>query len=103
MLVLYIGMLTMAHADAKYDEARGQLLYETHCNACHSTQIHWRDQKQVTDWESLVTQVRYWQFICGLSWNRDEIDDVAHHLDKNFYGYKNSAQGRRPQQLMHRR
>lgn len=100
MICIFIGMRTMAYADAKHNEARGQLLYATHCNSCHTSQIHWREQKLVTDWDSLVAQVRRWQYIGGLSWSEDEIIDVSHHLDKLYYGYKNTLQGRKPLQLM---
>src|ERR1700757_114536 len=41
--------------------AAGALLYETHCIACHTTQVHWRDQRLATDWTTLSAQVRRWQ------------------------------------------
>lgn len=31
------------------DAVRGELLYATHCIACHSDKVHWRDKKLVTD------------------------------------------------------
>lgn len=92
---------TVVHAAENYNEGRGQLLYTTHCSACHRSEVHWREHKLVTDWTSLVAQVRRWQYISGLSWNEDEISDVSHHLDTLFYGYKNTAQGKKPVQLMH--
>lgn len=91
----------LVYAAEKYSETRGQLLYTTHCIACHTSQIHWREQKLVTDWESLVAQVRRWQYISGLSWSEDEIKDVSHHLDTLYYGYENTAKGKKPVQLMH--
>lgn len=100
ILCVLSGMQAVAYAEVKHNEARGQLLYETHCNVCHTSQIHWREQKLVTDWDSLVAQVRRWQYIGGLSWSEDEVSDVAHHLDKLYYGYKNTAQGKKPLQLM---
>lgn len=103
LLFLLCGMKSMAYADGKHNQARGQLLYSTHCNACHTSQIHWREQKLVVDWNSLVEQVRRWQYISGLSWSEDEVNDVAHHLDKLYYGYKNTAQGKKPLQLMHKK
>ncbi len=41
--------------------SRGELLYTTHCIACHDTQVHWRDGKLAHDWNSLKVQVRRWQ------------------------------------------
>lgn len=47
-----------AHAALNSSESRGELLYATHCNACHSAEVHWRKLKLATDWDSLVAQVR---------------------------------------------
>lgn len=91
-LCLLCGLNTLAIAEGKHNEARGKLLYITHCNACHTTQIHWRGQKLAKDWEGLLAQVRRWQYIGGLSWSEDEVTDVAYHLDTLFYHYKNPAQ-----------
>lgn len=94
-LCMLSGVHAVAYADVKHNSARGELLYETHCNVCHTSQVHWREQKLVTDWDSLVAQVRRWQQISGLSWSEDEIADVAHHLDVLYYGYKNTVQSKR--------
>jgi mono/diheme cytochrome c family protein len=65
--------------------SRGQLLYETHCIACHTTQVHWREQRLASDYPSLVAQVVRWQGNTGLGWTREEILAVAHYLDATFY------------------
>jgi mono/diheme cytochrome c family protein len=65
--------------------SRGQLLYETHCTACHSTQMHWRDQRRVDDWASLLAQVGQWQARERLNWTREDIAAVARHLDRTIY------------------
>ena len=33
-----------AQAQSQSSPTRGELLYTTHCVACHSTQMHWREQ-----------------------------------------------------------
>ncbi len=38
-------------------QTRGELLYSTHCVTCHTTQVHWRGNKQAYDWDSLKFQV----------------------------------------------
>ena len=91
-LCLLFGLNTLSFAQGKHNEARGQLLYATHCIACHTAQIHWREQKLAKDWEGLVEQVKRWQYIGGLGWSEDEVKDVAYHLDTLFYHYKNPAQ-----------
>lgn len=88
---LLCGLNTLSFAQEKHNVARGQLLYETHCIACHTTQIHWREQKLAKDWEGLLAQVEHWQYIGGLSWSEEEVKDVAAYLDTLFYHYKNPA------------
>ena len=72
-------------AGAVPDVQRGRLLYENSCNACHTTQPHWRSQRLVGDWSDLVAQVTRWQGIAGLHWTSDEIRDVAIFLNEEFY------------------
>lgn len=102
LLCLLCAMPSVALAQGKLGEARGELLYMAHCNTCHTTQIHWREQKLVWDRESLEAQVRRWQGISGLNWTEGEISDVAHYLNTQFYEYKNTAQGQKPIRLMHK-
>lgn len=71
--------------------SRGELLYSTHCVACHSEQVHWRDQRLAHDWDSLRTQVRRWQDNAGLQWGDEDIDAVARHLNDTFYKFPRAA------------
>jgi mono/diheme cytochrome c family protein len=64
---------------------RGQLLYETHCIACHTTQMHWRDGRIVSDWAGLLVQVRRWQATAKLNWRDEDIEAVARHLNDTVY------------------
>jgi mono/diheme cytochrome c family protein len=66
-------------------QSRGELLYATHCGACHSAQMHWRDKKQVLDWTSLRAQVRFWQSQAMLGWNDEDIQQVARYLNDTYY------------------
>ena len=65
--------------------SRGELLYETHCIACHTTQVHWRDQRLVSNYAGLVAQVVRWQGNTGLGWTSEEVREVARYLDVTFY------------------
>lgn len=99
-LCLLLGVHTLTYAQGKQIETRGELLYSTHCNACHTAQVHWREQKLATDWNSLVTQVRRWQNISGLRWSEGEITDVAYYLNAVFYEFKNNEQSKKHDQFM---
>lgn len=82
--VLLVGVLVTTAAAA---QSRGELLYTTHCIACHTTKMHWRDQRQATDWPSLIVQVQRWQANAALGWNDDDVAAVAHHLNDTIYRF----------------
>lgn len=65
--------------------SRGELLYSTHCIACHNEQVHWRDRKVVADGRSLRSEIRRWQEIMALRWSDEEVDEVARYLKAVFY------------------
>jgi len=71
--------------------SRGQLLYTTHCIACHSSQLHWRDQRQARDWDSLKAQVRRWQGNAGLGWSEADVTEVARHLNDTIYRFPQTS------------
>lgn len=83
--VVLAGLL--APSSAVWAQPRGELLYTTHCIACHSTQVHWRDQRRATDLASLNEQVRYWQGRALLSWTEDDIAEVTRYLNESIYRF----------------
>ena len=86
MCILYTGCMP-AHADDEFGRSRGELLYSTYCIACHTTQVHWRDDRLATDWKSLTKQVRRWQNNAGLTWEEEDIRSVAHYLNTLYYHF----------------
>ena len=71
--------------------SRGQLLYTTHCIKCHTTQMHWRQDRGAHDWGSLKGQVRRWQGNAGLGWNEADITEVARHLNDTIYRHPQTS------------
>ncbi len=86
-LCVCCGMSSLAQAGRAPDESRGELLYSTHCNACHTIVIHWREQKLVTDWKGLKAQVNRWQAYARLGWREEDIVDVALYLNTRYYNF----------------
>jgi mono/diheme cytochrome c family protein len=84
-----IGLNAMAQAQKPPESVstRGELLYSTHCIECHTTQMHWRANRQATDWDTLKFQVRRWQGVLNLGWTEADADDVAHYLNDTFYRF----------------
>ena len=81
------GLSTVAYSQTTPSQTRGDLLYNTHCVACHTTEIHWRNGKQAFDWDSLRFQVKCWQGNAGLAWNETDITEVSRHLNETIYHY----------------
>jgi len=105
VLCLLCGAYSSALAQAKHSEARGELLYAAHCTTCHASEIHWREKKLATGWNSLKAQVRRWQASIGLLWSEEEITDVARYLNAAYYGFpetgqKDLSQGKKPKQIL---
>lgn len=105
VLCLLCGAHSSALAQTKHSEARGELLYAAHCIACHASEVHWREQKLATGWNSLKAQVRRWQASIGLIWSEEEITDVARYLNAVYYDFsdtdqKDFSQGKKPRQIL---
>jgi len=78
---------TLSYAIPGYGQALGELLYSTHCVACHTKIIHWREKSLATDWHSLKSQVHRWQSNIGLDWSEGEITDVTRYLNEAYYHF----------------
>ncbi len=81
----------MAGAQTVPVQSRGELLYTTHCIACHTSELHWRDNRRAFDWNSLNAQVRLWQGNTGLQWSEADIADVVGYLNDRIYHYPQGA------------
>jgi len=84
---LVVGAQAAGHAQVAAPSSRGELLYSTHCIACHNREVHWRQQKLATDWASLESQVRRWSGNAGLGWSSEEIGDVTRYLNAVHYRF----------------
>ena len=84
---VFCSHVAAAQTTPNVGDSRGDMLYSTHCIACHTTQIHWRDKKLATDWTSLTEQVRRWSSNTGLGWGEEDIVAVARHLNALYYHF----------------
>ena len=72
-------------------QSRGELLYTTHCIACHTTEMHWRDNRSASNWVDLTAQVRRWQAAASLSWSASDILDVSRYLNDSIYHFEQTG------------
>ncbi len=89
-LCLSQGALAQAQVPAQ-SQSRGEMLYSTHCIACHTTEIHWRDKSNVTDWTTLKAQVKHWQGVAKLDWSEADMLEVARYLNQIHYRFAPST------------
>ncbi len=91
LLALFFLSGNPAYADVlssqNRDASRGELLYATHCIACHNEQVHWRDKTLATEWTSLQAEVDRWQKLARLGWADDDVAAVARYLNALHYHY----------------
>lgn len=73
-------------------QSRGELLYNTHCVSCHTTEVHWRDGRAARNWAGLKFQVRRWQEAASLAWNDGDILDVSRYLNDRIYHFEQTAE-----------
>jgi hypothetical protein len=66
-------------------QPRGTLLYENHCQGCHESRLHVRDQRRATTRAALRGWVTHWANHLGLGWSEADIDDVVDHLNRRYY------------------
>jgi mono/diheme cytochrome c family protein len=71
--------------------SRGELLYNTHCIACHSIELHWRENKLANDWPTLKAQVQRWQGNAGLRWSEADVLEVARFLNDTIYHHEQTT------------
>lgn len=69
------------------DAARGKILYETRCNACHRASVHQREARKASSFKGVREQVVRWSAELRSGWSGDEIDDVTLYLNNRYYGF----------------
>jgi mono/diheme cytochrome c family protein len=84
---MLIWACNAAHAQNGTYTARAELLYTTHCIACHNVKVHWRDRKDASDWATLNAEVYRWQKLQGLLWSDADVADVSRYLNARYYHY----------------
>jgi len=69
------------------DSQRGKLLYTNSCTKCHSSQAHIRDSRKAQNIGEIQAQVQRWVQNNNLKWTQEDINDVAHYLNVQYYKY----------------
>jgi mono/diheme cytochrome c family protein len=83
----WLLLLLLPLPAAAQDAARGRVLYETHCLACHYERIHKRDPSRslVKSHAGLRQEVARRAALTGRAFTPRELDDIAEYLDRSHY------------------
>jgi mono/diheme cytochrome c family protein len=74
-----------AKPSATGEPSRGQLLYENHCQDCHRSTLHVREQRRAATRTALRGWVAHWAQETRLDWSGADIDDVTDYLNRRYY------------------
>lgn len=85
--ILVASLLAGWGAPAAADTQRGRLLYENHCQACHTSVVHVRDQRKAKSPAELRAFILRWSGELKLKWSDDELADVYRHLNNLYYKF----------------
>ena len=66
----------------------GQLLYENHCQGCHTSVVHVRETHSVRSMMELQVWVIHWVKALNLPWSADDVHDVIEYLNQRYYKFK---------------
>jgi len=66
-------------------DSRGELLYDNHCQACHTSVVHVRKMHRARSLTDLAYWVTHWSRKLKLMWSADEVSAVVDYLNKRYY------------------
>ena len=88
LAIAFTAVAAIATDAMAADPERGRALYESRCDACHTTGVHERASRKAADFAGIRFQVERWNTQLGGAWARDDIDDVAVYLNDQYYKYR---------------
>jgi mono/diheme cytochrome c family protein len=69
------------------DPERGRALYENHCTACHTANVHTRPNRIALTRDEVRQIVRHWQAQQNLNWSAQDTEDVVEFLGRSRYRF----------------
>ena len=84
-----IAAVTLLYASLSFgaDLERGRLLYENHCQVCHTPKIHSRLNRLPITRQELRLLVDDWRRQSNLPWTPEEVEDVVEYLNVTRYHF----------------
>jgi mono/diheme cytochrome c family protein len=76
-----------ASAAGAQDAARGRVLYETYCGACHYERVHDRLRPAVKELSELRDMVALWAPQTKRTYTLDELESIVQYLNESHYRF----------------
>lgn len=86
--LILIVLMTFSPLSLSMDRNHGEELHMENCTGCHGTGIYTRKNRLVNSLPKLGSQVRFCRDNLGLTWFDDEVNNVIHYLNTDYYKFK---------------
>ncbi len=86
-VMLLICSLALPFSAPAQDHANGAELHMQNCIRCHDTSVYTRQPRRVNSLPALGKQVRFCRDNLGVAWFDDEVNDVIHYLNRDYYRF----------------
>ena len=84
-VTLAAGLCWSAQASAQAPDAHA--LYTENCTKCHGTEVYTRDNRRVTSFGALQSQVAMCDANLGTKLFPEDLELLVEHLNTNFYRF----------------
>lgn len=95
LITFIISLLACSTSSFAFDIERGQELHDSNCTSCHAAiygekgnEIYTRENRKIDSLSGLEDQLKRCKNSLGTNWPEDQILDVQHYLNSNFYHFK---------------
>lgn len=92
---LFVGLVIPPSSAFAYDLNNGKELHDQNCVSCHASLvggdgsgIYTRENRKIESFPALDKQVRRCRDSLGMPWPEEQIEDVLHYLNAEFYKFK---------------
>jgi mono/diheme cytochrome c family protein len=86
--IFFIGTVAASVDASAQNVERGRLLYENHCQVCHTAEVHGRKNRIALSRAEVREIVDRWQKNQKLGWSAEDIGDVVQYLATTRYRFE---------------
>lgn len=87
LLLAGAGCLTALPVTLSANAERGRLMYENHCQSCHTSVVHVREQRKANTPAGLRAFISRWADERKQTWGTDELNDLYQYLNNRYYKF----------------